>query len=66
MANEVVFQTEWEDGEISLVKTLICSCGANLLEGHTDFVVNHEEVIECLKCGAKYQFIWKGMTIQRI
>ena len=62
----ILFRTDWEDGEVALVAELICYCGTNLLEGYTDYTASHEEVIECPKCSKKYQFIWKGMTIQEV
>lgn len=61
----VTFQTGWEDGEVSSVEILTCSCGTDLLD-EPEYIAGHEETIECPKCGKKYQFIWEGMTIREI
>jgi len=62
----VVFRTVWEDTGCALVEELVCSCGLNLLKDYGEFTASHEEIVECPKCGKKYQFIWKGMTIKEV
>jgi len=62
----VTFRTGWEDSECASVEELICSCGTDLLKGYGEFTASHEEIVDCPKCGKKYQFIWEGMTIQEV
>lgn len=62
----VIFETDWEDSEVCKVDKLVCSCGTNLLEGHTDSITSHEDTVEYPKCGKKYQFVWMGMTLQEV
>ena len=62
----ITFQTDWEDGEVALVAKLVCSCGKDFLKDYGEFTASHKEIVECLKCHKKYQFIWEGMTIKEV
>jgi len=64
----VTYRTGWEDGECASVVELVCSCGANLMEGYRpgDYTAWHEKKVECPKCGKTYQFIWEGMTLTEV
>ncbi len=63
---DILFQVGWEDSECARIETLACSCGRDLLKDYGEFTASHEEIIDCPKCGKKYQFIWEGMTIKEV
>ena len=57
----------WDGNRNTQVTALVCVCGKDLLkEFAQDNIVSHEEIVECLSCGRRYQFIWIGMTVKEL
>lgn len=53
----------WQDDECAEVSSLKCDCGNVIIEKE---VAYDNKTVECGKCGRKYKFVWRGLTVDEI